>query len=354
MTCVEDFRDSAMRSFGITSSQIPAWQNPFAASAHESTKGWASEFGLIRGTDQFRAFDDLAYTALFARGCPQAAQEDLALFSQWFAVLFFLDDQQDIAVFTGRSQAFATLQDRLGDILLRRGGGPVPNGTGLPAAVADLCRRTRPVVSDKWWNRFTTHAEMVFAAQRDENRHRLEGTVPSVEEFLAIRREASTVEICFDLIEACGRGEVPNAVRYSVAGRDYVAALNDFTTWTNDLFGVERDAANADPNNYVLVRQHVDGCDRGHAISTVTEDIRRLFGTLPDLRLRVEETALSVGCDEAARKEIARVLDGWYAWSVHVPLSYLAEDSRLVKMEEVPQGKPPTFTEDVLPDRPAG
>ncbi|MDR6593686.1 hypothetical protein ACFFSW_07335 [Saccharothrix longispora] len=350
VTRVEDLRDSAMRSFGIDDSQIPTSRARFTAEAHENVKEWASRFGLISGPDQLRAFDDLAYTALFARGCPHATLEDLTLFSQWFAVLFFLDDQQDIAVFTGRSGSFAALQDELGDILLQGGTGANEDGIGLPAAVADLCRRTRPVVSDRWWNRFTAHAESVFAAQRAENRHRLEGTVPSVGEFITMRREASTVEICFDLIEACERGRFPNAVRYSPAARDYVAALNDFTTWTNDLFGVERDAANADPNNYVLVRQHADGCDRQHAVKTATEDVRRLFGTLAELRRRVEDTAFALGFDEEVRGGVRRVLDGWYAWAVHVPLSYLAENSRLIKMDEVPSGTPPRFTEDVLPD----
>ncbi|GMA89294.1 hypothetical protein GCM10025868_45440 [Angustibacter aerolatus] len=153
-----------------------------------------------------------------------------------------------------------------------------PGDPGCCPRSPSLAARTRPLVSPAWWDRFVTHLEHTFSAQRVENLRRREAAPSSLAEFKVVRREASTTDVCYDLVEACEDAEVPNAFRYSFACRRLADALSDFTTMTNDVFGVDRDTDNGDPNNYVTVIQRARGLDRDEAVVQATADVAALVG----------------------------------------------------------------------------
>lgn len=334
-----------MGSFGVSTADVSSRCNEHAEQAHVMTRHWANRYGLLGNAHRNRLFDQLGYTQLLAYGCTTAAMERLALFSQWFTYYFLLDDQQDLAVLTGRDEEFVALQDDLRDVLLRRGEISTRR-TGLVAAVADLCRRTTPHVSDEWWSRYISHAEQVFAAQRRENSYRLTGWFPAPDEFKEVRRAAGAAELVFDIIEACESAEVPASMRTSPACCRYVDDLNDFTTWSNDVLGVDHDAANADPNNYVLIRQHADDLDREKAVSAVTAEIANLAR---DLAYRKAELCVAARTYSAAQQlRIEHALSAWFDWAMNVPIHYLKANGRLSHMDSARPQQPPAFTEDLL------
>ncbi|MFJ2008443.1 terpene synthase family protein [Streptomyces chartreusis] len=350
----QDERDLPIRllePFGLGLNDIPRACHPQAVRAHELTREWADEYGLIGDADRRRRFDRLGYSRLLAYGCTTAPLEDLALYSQWFAYYFLLDDQQDLAILTGRHSSFIALQDQLRRVMHSRG---LVDGaqreTGLVAAVADLCRRTAPQVSDGWWCRYVTHAENVFAAQRLESAHRLTGSVPTLDEFLEIRRRASSVDMVFDIIEACEGYEIPEPIRYSWPCCKYADDLNDFTTWSNDVLGVDHDAGNGDINNYVLVSERTAGLSRWEATESVSSNIRMLARRLPERADQVHRLAREYGEEHGER--VTRVLNAWHAWAMNVPVHYLRADSRLWQMDLAAPRTPPAFTADLLPHRP--
>ncbi|WP_370942250.1 terpene synthase family protein [Amycolatopsis sp. cg5] len=310
------------------------------------TREWANRFGLIGTTGNQRRFDQLAYPDLLSYGCTTAAPEPLALFSEWFTYYFLLDDQQDLAVVTGRQQEFNALQDQVKQVLHTRGRGVRDDSVGLVAAIADLSRRTERYVSDEWWHRYVIHAEEVFAAQRQECGYRFTGTFPDLEDFKEVRRKAGAADMVFDIIEACEQIEIPGWLRYSSTCRSYADDLNDFTTWTNDVLGIDRDAAQVDPMNYVLVRQHLDGIPRGEATERVTAEIVRLVHRLPSRRAHVLSAAKEQGAGMFATVE--RAVDAWQAWAIAVPMHYLRPNSRLFQMDEAAPGHAPEFTADLL------
>lgn len=337
----------ALERMGLNLAGVPGKCHPRADEAQEMTRIWADAYGLIGDDDQQRRFEQLGYSKLLSYGCTTASLEDLALYAQWFTYYFLLDDQQDLAVLTGRHEQFVALQEELRRVFHAGAvSGPSRPSTGLVAAVADLCCRTVPQVSLGWWYRYIGHAEHVFAAQRLESMYRLAGSVPPVEEFMEIRRRASAVDMVFDIIEACERIELPEPLRYSLAFRQYADDLNDFTTWSNDILGVEHDAANTDPNNYVLVLERSAGLSRHQALETVATKTAVLLQRIAERAGDVRVLAQAYGAPTCERVE--RALDAWYAWSVNVPLHYLQAHGRLTQMDQAAPGQPPAFAADLL------
>ena len=342
-------RADRLQAFGVGEGMVPDATNPAAHRAHLHTREWARRCGLLVGVTQLRAFDHVAYTALFARGCVDAEAERLALFARWFTLLFIVDDLQDDAVFQGQQASFHELQDDYLRILRAEGQGNRSMGSPLLEAVADLAVATRPLVSSSWWRRFVDDVERTFASQRVENECRREGRALAPEEFAVVRREASTTDVCFDLIEACLEAEVSPAFRDTPACRRYTEVLSEFTTATNDVFGVDRDADNGDPNNYVLVLQAAGGLDRADALQQATHDINDLVVDLPQLRAQALAAAAEVARDEAELRAAERAIAGWWNFSLNVPGFYLAVGSRLEHMNNVPDGRSSGLTPDLLP-----
>lgn len=342
-------RADRLRAFGVGDGFVPDVTNPAAHRAHLHTREWARGHGLLVGARQVRTFDHVAYTALFARGCVDADADRLALFARWFTLLFIVDDLQDDAVFQGRQEGFRELQEEYLRVLRGRSDRPRPSGSALLDAVADLAATTRPLVSAAWWSRFTDDLGRTFVSQRVENGCREQGTALAPEEFAVVRREASTTDVCFDLIEACLEAEVTEAFRDSPACRRYTETLSEFTTWTNDVFGVDRDADNGDPNNYVLVLQAAGGTDRATALERATADVSDLVARLPRLRVDALATAGELARDEDELRAAHRAVAGWWNFSLNVPGFYLAVGSRLEHMNNVPDGRSSGLTPDLLP-----
>ncbi|MET8795199.1 terpene synthase family protein [Nocardia sp. NPDC004568] len=335
-----------IESFGVPCGQVSSARNGHAEQAHMMTRNWANQYGLLGDPHRQEMFDQLRYADMLAYGCTTAPPERLALFAQWFTYYFLLDDQQDLAVLTGRTEDFVALQKDLHYVFHSRGVDGSARTRNFSAAVADLCRCTAPHVSDEWWDRYVSHADEVFAAQRAENVLRLTGTFPDPEEFKVIRRRAGAADMVFDIIEACEGMEIPESIRYGSACSRYADDLNDFTTWTNDVLGVDHDAANGDPNNYVLIREHAGGLDRRTAIETVTAEIVELVANLP---IRREDVRRSIGKFSVPQQiRIERSLDAWFDWAMNVPIHYMRAHGRLAQMDRARPGEPPAFTEDLL------
>jgi hypothetical protein len=334
--------------FGIV---LPQAVHPQAEQAQQLVEEWAVRYGLIQGRHQTNLFRSLAYPILFSRGCTTATLDDLVLFSEWFTYFFLVDDQQDIAVFSGRFPEFNSLQSCICEIVYHRGQNS-KESKGLPAAVADLCRRTILRVSDAWWYRFVSHVDLAFSGQRYENLYRTTGSVPPLEEFIEIRRAASTVEMCLDIIEACEGVEIPAAIRYSPACHRYADALTDITTYSNDVLGVERDARNAEPNNLVLVRQHWEGLDRSQAIDAVTKHVADLVAHDNELAGAIVATAEALRFDPETCRQIARAVAAWRAWAWNAAAYYARVGGRLTQMDEAGPLESPEFVQDLLGNPP--
>lgn len=333
-------------SFADLEIPFPVRTNPRWSAVQEETKTWAVKHGLIESKETERRFNDLAYARLVGKACPDAEGSDLELLSQWITFLFVLDDQQDNAVFTQRLDAFTALQIDLLDILVSKGEVGSQEGH-LQSALADLCRRTSEQATSEQYGRLIANMQMVFNGQRSENLYRLATVIPSVHDFIAIRRAASTVHVNLGLIELCADVHIPSSVYEMSDYQELINSVADVTCWCNDIWSAERDHANRDPINYVTVLQD-SGLQFQEAVDAAVSAVRvrvrenlqaegRLLGSLRRLDLPK--------CDVESIRAAIGLGRNWLAGATQW---YREETARLLYHYSAAPGTNPEFVSDLL------
>lgn len=252
---------------------LPFWsrQHPLSEAAQLRTQNWAQGRGLITSPRALGKFEALGYGRLMSYACPAAAPEDLQLVVDWNTLFFVFDDLQGNAVATGRPAAYERLR-RLARRTIEEHG---KSDTQHPAldALADLCRRTFPGRSAAWARRFELNLEIWLTGHARENAFRLAGVTPALEEYIRLRRDASTVYPNCDVFELAERVEIPEALYFRGNYQELVAATADIMCWVNDIHSLSAELAAGDPINLVVVLREHRGLSLSRALREVTEMI---------------------------------------------------------------------------------
>jgi Terpene synthase family 2, C-terminal metal binding len=212
---------------------------------------WADSRSLAKGAAQLHRLRRAAFGRLAARTLPSARHSDVVLLAKWAAWLFHLDDLQDHGPIGRDSRLLATTYAGLIAVVDRNT--PAPDTSPVAAALADLWKLTSFGMSPAWHQRFTRHMfdhrDAFFRQLRDRNSQR----IPTLTEYPAYRR-ALNGKFMHDLFEPLHRTEVPEDLTASWTA--FCDATNDLSAWCNDLLSLERETADGENANYVIVCQH--------------------------------------------------------------------------------------------------
>ncbi|OOQ49596.1 multidrug MFS transporter [Streptomyces antibioticus] len=218
--------------------------------------------------------DGLCYTDLMAGyylGAPDEVLQAIADYSAWF---FVWDDRHDRDVVHGRTKAWRRLRFRL-HAALDAPADHLHDRDPLVAGLADSAGRLFSFLPDTWNARFTRHFHAVIDAYDREFRNRLEGRIPGVEEYLALRRLTFAHWIWTDLLEPSAECELPDPVRKHPAYRRAALLSQEFAAWYNDLCSLPKEIAGDEVHNL--------------GISLITHEGLNLEEAVDDVRRRVEE-----------------------------------------------------------------
>ncbi|SMF53745.1 epi-isozizaene synthase [Streptomyces sp. Amel2xC10] len=218
--------------------------------------------------------DGLCYTDLMAGyylGAPDEVLQAIADYSAWF---FVWDDRHDRDVVHGRTKAWRRLRFRL-HAALDAPADHLHDRDPLVAGLADSAGRLFSFLPDTWNARFTRHFHAVIDAYDREFRNRLEGRIPGVEEYLALRRLTFAHWIWTDLLEPSAECELPDPVRKHPAYRRAALLSQEFAAWYNDLCSLPKEIAGDEVHNL--------------GISLITHEGMNLEEAVDDVRRRVEE-----------------------------------------------------------------
>lgn len=271
-------------------------QLPFRARRHRDykeaqrrTHEWAHRFRLLQDENLRRRFKSLGYGRLMAYACPTAALEDLMLIVDWNTLFFLFDDLQDCAVLNDRTDGYHQLQEAARRTIGSRGR-KAQSACQLTLALADLCQRTFSRMSEAAARRFQENLEKWLAGHLQENRYRLAGTVPDVETYIKMRRDACTVLPTLDLIEVAERAEVPEKIYRSNSYQTLASGIADIMCFINDIHSLHVEETACDPINLVIVLQCHEGLGRLAAVEAVVarvasrvEDYLAAASVLPEL-----------------------------------------------------------------------
>ncbi len=202
--------------------------------ARELTREWALAQAVMPA-DLITAFlDDLRYTDLIGGyyiGAPLPALTAINDFSLWF---FVWDDRHDKDIRAGRAESWSRLHNALHDALDRPQAAP-RRADPLVHAFADAVRRLCNPMSNHWAARFARHFHATIDAYNQEYRNRTTHTVPSVSEYLTLRRHTFGMAVWIDCLELAAEYELPDRVRITPSYRNAALASQEFSAWYNDL-----------------------------------------------------------------------------------------------------------------------
>ncbi|WP_172388113.1 terpene synthase family protein [Streptomyces sp. MNP-20] len=248
---------------------LPFWtgQHPEASLAQQRAARWALGHGLVRD-GAVGQFEQLGYGRLLSSLCPQAGLDDLVLVVLWNVLFFVADDQQAHAAVTGRLERYEDVVAQMRHLVEGR---PQPRGTAQPlvAALSDLLGRTSARGQGTWEERFRGNLDRWLAGHLRENAYRRAGRVPSIEEYVTVRRDACTVFPTLDLVELCEQVEVPADVYRSGPYQTLISGTADIMCWINDIHSLERELAEGDPINLAIVLQQLRGMTAQEAVDHV-------------------------------------------------------------------------------------
>ena len=230
--------------------------SPSADEVQRYALHWATRHGLLETTRAQAAFAGAKFANLMARAHPTASVADLGLATAWLTAVFALDDLLETGLVgdTHRTRhAMAELIDWLPS------GGPATDsmrealGRPICGALADVWRRTAPRVSAPWRARFIEHLAEYLSGTVWEAGNRATATLPTVADYLLMRRHSAATEMFFDLIEPMHGFELPDAVlndeqyltvRYT--GGTVIGLFNDLISW-------RKEASVGDLHNIVFI-----------------------------------------------------------------------------------------------------
>lgn len=250
---------------------FPPAISPHAEEVQEHTVRWASSLGLLgpdgRSIGSFRA---AAMGRLAARTYPRMEPEELSLVSNFYAWLFFRDDERDEATEVGRSPTGLSAGDRR---LLEVLGGADPAGGDGPMARAALDLRERldrrpggaagsgTLPRRRFLRALAEHLQGTVW----EARNRAEGVVPDPATYVRMRRLTGGLSTVTALAEILEGGSLPGHAREHPTVRRLTAASDNAIGWANDLFSLQKELANGDVHNLVVVLARHEGICLGEA-----------------------------------------------------------------------------------------
>ncbi|MBL3667067.1 terpene synthase family protein [Streptomyces sp. M2CJ-2] len=281
-------------SLPVIETAFPRHIHPYWPKLQQETRAWLLEKRLMPPDKVAEYADGLCYTDLMAGYYTDAADEVLQAIADYSAWFFVWDDRHDRDIVHGRPAAWRRLKDLL-HTALDSPTDHLRHEDSLVAGLADSVRRLYSFLPDTWNARFARHFHAVIEAYDREFHNRTEGIVPTVEEYLELRRLTFAHWIWTDLLEPSAGCELPDAVRKNPSYRKAALLSQEFAAWYNDLCSLPKEIAGHEVHNL--------------GISLITHEGLTLEEAVTDVRRRVEECVTEFLDAEQSALKFADSLD---------------------------------------------
>jgi epi-isozizaene synthase len=280
----------------VIEAAFPRQLHPYWPKLQEKTRTWLLEKRLMPADKVQEYADGLCYTDLMAGYYLDAADDVLQAIADYSAWFFVWDDRHDRDIVHGRPVAWRRLAEQL-HTALDAPQNHLHHQDPLVAGLADSVLRLYSFLPATWNGRFARHFHAVIDAYDREFHNRTHGIVPSVEEYLRLRRLTFAHWIWTDLLEASAGRELPDRVRRNPAFRRAALLSQEFAAWYNDLCSLPKEIAGDEVHNL--------------GISLITHEGMTLEEAIVELRRRVEECISEfIAAEQDALRFAGELADG--------------------------------------------
>jgi hypothetical protein len=288
---------------------FPARQHPESARIEASARDWVTRFRLAHSDAGKQELVQSRFGEAAAYGYPDAPLQEAELAAGWFAWLFFADDHHEEGS-DGSARTWTDVTEAVRGVLEQG----LPTGpladTPLIRALADLSYRFDARASPTWKKRFNRHLMGIMAGALHDIELREGGTPLPLVEYIPLRRDASAVLTCFDVIEICVHTEIPDLVYHSPVLQEIILAGADLFSWINDLYSLDKEIACGIVSNLVLVLQHERRLNREQAFIAARALISDRVNDLLAAEKRLPELTDTLQLDTATQSAVHRYVAG--------------------------------------------
>ncbi|WP_327350719.1 terpene synthase family protein [Streptomyces sp. NBC_01304] len=321
--------------------------HPQAHQVQELTERWCRRFALLRAPGAAATFRALGYGRLMSTLCPCVPLDTMALITDWNSFFFITDDQQNSALTTQRTGRYEELVVAMREIIDEGPHGRHHPRHPLLDALRDLLTRTLPGRPAHWRARFCRNLHLWLSGHLAENSYRVSGTVPSVDDYITVRRDASTVLPTLDLVEMAEGATVTDQLYRTTTYQTLVLGTADIMCWVNDIHSLRMEAD--DPINLVTVLAHHEHLCTQRAVRAVAARItaraQEHLAAARELPLTLHGLGLTAG---PARAAVLRCVRDQQSWAAGMEQWDRTDTIRFADAEVPARGKTASYVEDLL------
>jgi hypothetical protein len=325
---------------------FPTATHPQAELVQELTEGWCQRFGLLRSPDVVAKFQALGYGRIMATLCPYVPLESLALVTDWNSFFFITDDQQNVAVTTGRTELYEELTASMRRVIADDSRPTRHDQHPLLAALRDLLGRTLPGRPSYWVARFRHNLDLWLTGHLLEDSYRTSQTVPTVTNYISVRRDASTVLPTMDLVEMVEGATVPDALYRTHSYQTLVLGTADIMCWINDIHSLHMEKG--DPINLVTVLDHYEHLGTQRAIDAVAARISQRVQEYLAAAKNLPEVMTSLGLSTESQKAVMLCVRDQQSWAAGMEAWDRTDTIRFAETESPEPSRTASYVEDLL------
>lgn len=332
---------------------IPEIQLPFAGPSPRSDSdqlrahalAWAQRYGLIgrRGAHRLNTTPLLGLGVALCGDAPTHRAEILVC---WYLWALTLDDRIDDGPWAenGALDRFITAaqavveQDSAGSL----GEAGQPDDPMLVALSDDLWPRTRSWGNESWRHRLVQHFVGHLRAQAMLVRMRETGTVPTLAEYLPLRRDSFGALFFFDLIDAAeARDPYQHSpdIEWWNTLREHGA---DIIAWTNDIHSIAKDLVCGERFNLVSILADSGNLDWPTAIESAHRMVNTAVAEFTATSFRYEKHRPNAATAPDRLSQVVRAAGDWHRTVSRYHL-HTADSTRWTKQQVDLKLTPPTL-----------
>jgi hypothetical protein len=290
---------------------IPARRNPHEAEAERHNLDWLRRHRMLADPEAVALYRSWRLPDLAARCWPDASADDLGLTVDLKSFYFLFDDQFDGPQGAIPTKVAAVCQELI-DIVHQNLA--VTPRSPIGRAFADLWDRSREGMSRSWVARTAHDWERYFASYPYEAVNRRSQVIPSMDDYLTIRRGSAATESVTDMVERLNRIEVPPVAFHSAQLRLMRQIAADVPFICNDVYSYEKEAARGDVYNLVIVLRHQRRCSLAQAVDEIQAMVADRIRRFLQLRDQVSQMMDEVGIPAPYRQQVLRYTAGLGDW----------------------------------------
>lgn len=303
---------------------FPTKTNPRVDAVADRNERWLISAGLLSSQQNIERYRSWNIALLAAGFLPDASERELTFGLAVQSFFFFFDDLFDGALGHNPAATYEICHEMAA--LARQGSGfgkPVVAPTfPLARLWSSLWARAQQGMSAAWRARTVRHWEEYFLTYVSEAVNRKSGTALGMDSYMKLRRDGIGSQVVLDISERCGHFEAPPEIHQSMCMLEVRDITAEVVTLTNDLHSLEKDQANGDPNNAVLLLSREHSCSQDEAIARLQQMVRRRTLRFRQLVDEVDRLCDAFGFSGEERENTHRFLDanracmrGNYHWS---------------------------------------